>query len=61
MKIVLVICVTLLVITGERFVVQMEDIGIRKRKVALQEEAIRIIRSRGGLAVPQAATDEEKL
>jgi hypothetical protein len=44
MKIALVICVTLLVISGERFWISMEDVGIRKRKLALQEEAVRMIR-----------------
>lgn len=58
MKMLLVICFTLLVITGERFCVSMEDIGIRKRQLALQEEAIRIIRERNG-DVAQPA--EEKL
>jgi hypothetical protein len=58
MKIVLVICFTLLVITGERFCVSIEEIGIQKRKIAVQEEAIRIIRERSS-DVAQPA--EEKL
>jgi hypothetical protein len=60
MKSVLVICCTLLVITGERFVVQMENIGIRKRKIAVQEEAIRILRGENAQR-PMAEQAEEKL
>jgi hypothetical protein len=48
MKIVLVICCALLVMTGERFWIALENIDIRKRKMALQEEAVRIIRERTG-------------
>jgi hypothetical protein len=46
MKIALVFCVTLLVVSSERFWIALENVDIRKRKIALQEEAVRIIRER---------------
>jgi hypothetical protein len=60
MKMLLVICCTLLVISGERFVVQMQNIGIRKRKIAVQEEAVRIIKKSHEADVA-AQPAEEKL